>query len=187
MTRATRRADAPATEPADSVILARVATGDLAALGTLYDRYASQLLRFGRRVAGEHDAADVVQTVFLRVVALASTFDATAVSARPWLFAIVVKVAQEHRRSIRRWAAAMLGLAAQPRRQAPTIPEARSDLDYCLLKLSPPKRVVLILAEVEGFTCEEIAKMLSIPIGTVWTRLHHARRELRLSYAGDDE
>ena len=44
------------------------------------------------------------------------------------------------------------------------------------------KRTVLVLAEVEGFSCEELATMLSIPIGTVWTRLHHARRELRRFY-----
>jgi len=41
---------------------------------------------------------------------------------------------------------------------------------------------VLLLAEVEGFSCPEIAEMLDIPVGTVWTRLHHARRELRTTW-----
>jgi RNA polymerase sigma-70 factor (ECF subfamily) len=80
----------------------------------------------------------------------------------------------------------MLGLSAQPAKTAPTIPEMRADLDTCLSKLSLAKRSVLILAEVEGFTCDEIAAMLSLPIGTVWTRLHHARRGLRQSYEGDE-
>ena len=81
----------------------------------------------------------------------------------------------------------MLGLAAESQTRAASIPEARTDLDRCLRRLSPAKRSVLLLAEVEGFTCEEIAKMVSIPVGTVWTRLHHARRELRRSYAGDEK
>ena len=36
----------------------------------------------------------------------------------------------------------------------------------------------MLMAEVEGLTCEEIARALAIPVGTVWTRLHAARREL---------
>ena len=59
------------------------------------------------------------------------------------------------------------------------------DLDRGLQQMSEAKRVTLILAEVEGFSCEEIASLLGIPIGTVWTRLHHARRELR-HYCGDE-
>ena len=45
-----------------------------------------------------------------------------------------------------------------------------------------------VLAEVEGYTCEEIAEMLGVPVGTVWTRLHRARRDLRRFYgeASDD-
>jgi RNA polymerase sigma-70 factor (ECF subfamily) len=38
--------------------------------------------------------------------------------------------------------------------------------------------VVLLLAEVENMSCHEIAQALEIPVGTVWTRLHHARKEL---------
>jgi RNA polymerase sigma-70 factor (ECF subfamily) len=37
----------------------------------------------------------------------------------------------------------------------------------------------LLMSEVEGLTAEEIATALGIPVGTVWTRLHHARRDLR--------
>jgi RNA polymerase sigma-70 factor (ECF subfamily) len=43
------------------------------------------------------------------------------------------------------------------------------------------------MAEVEGLTCAEIAEALGIPIGTVWTRLHAARRELRRSLDLDGE
>ena len=77
-------------------------------------------------------------------------------------------------------------LATQPLRAAPEIADTRRDLEAGLAQLSSAKRSVLVLAEVEGFSCEEIAGMLEIPVGTVWTRLHHARRELR-RHQEDDE
>jgi RNA polymerase sigma-70 factor (ECF subfamily) len=57
--------------------------------------------------------------------------------------------------------------------------QARTDVERALLAITPPKRVTFLMAEVEGLTCPEIAQALGIPIGTVWTRLHAARRELR--------
>ena len=47
-----------------------------------------------------------------------------------------------------------------------------------LAEMSPAKRVVVLMA-AEQMTCQQIADELRIPIGTVWTRLHAARRELR--------
>jgi RNA polymerase sigma-70 factor (ECF subfamily) len=170
----------------DAAVLALIAEGDLGALGVLYDRYAAVLLRFARRVAGAQDATDIVQSAFLRVVVLARGYDVSVASARPWLYGIVVKIVSEHRRSVRRWTSALSRLASQPGRTPPTIPESRADLEACLARLSLAKRTVVILAEIEGFTSEEIAAMLSIPIGTVWTRLHHARRDLRRLYMGDE-
>ena len=48
-------------------------------------------------------------------------------------------------------------------------------------------RVTLLLAEVEGLSCPEIAAALEIPVGTVWTRLHKARSELRQLLDGSHE
>jgi RNA polymerase sigma-70 factor (ECF subfamily) len=160
-----------------------VASGDLGALGKLYDCYAPMLLRFARRLGAAEDAEDVVQNVFLRVVRLAAQFDTNVPSARAWLFAIAVRVVQERRRSLRRLTNAMKSFATQ-KQSSPTHLEgpATSDLTLCLSKLSLAKRSVLLLAEVEGFSCPEIAEMLDIPVGTVWTRLHHARRELRTTW-----
>ena len=99
--------------PHDGMLLARVAAGELGALGKIYDSYAPMLLRFARRLGAGMDAEDVVQGVFLRVVKLAPTFDPQAASARPWLFAITVRLVQERRRSLRRLASAMSALALQ--------------------------------------------------------------------------
>jgi RNA polymerase sigma factor (sigma-70 family) len=173
-----QRAVSVSLAPPDGEIVRRIAAGDLAALGMLYDRYADALLRFARR-ANQDEAEDIIQTVFLRVLRVAVSFDPASPSARAWLYAITARVVQERRRALRRWTAALLALGEQPVRKTRPVSDARHDLDAGLAHLSVAKRTVLLLAEVEGFSCEEIAGLLAIPIGTVWTRLHHARRELR--------
>src|SRR5262249_17444010 len=134
--------------PSDSSLLARVAEGDMSALGVLYDRYAAALLRFAQRIA-PREAEDGVQIVFLRVVKLAVTFERDAVSARPWLFAITSRVAQERKRALRRWTRALMRMSDQPPRPHGN-PDARRDLDRGLARLSMDKRTVLVLAEIEG-------------------------------------
>ncbi|MDB4971792.1 MAG: polymerase sigma-54 factor RpoN [Myxococcaceae bacterium] len=165
----------------DGALLARVAQGDVRALAKIYDQYATMMLRFARRLGAADEAEDVVQSVFLRVVRLSTGFDPSVASARPWLFAITMRVVQERRRSLRRLAAAMSALTAQKRSRSTASAPDSSDLERGLAKLSHAKRSVVLLAEVEGFSCDEIASMLQIPVGTVWTRLHHARRELRVA------
>jgi len=168
----------PAMDDADA--LARVARGDVGALGEVYDRHARSLLSFAARAVGRHHAEDIVQSTFVCAAKVASTYDARGASARSWLFGIAARLVQQRRRSFARLARALLrfDLAASSSPEG----EARNDLQKGLLRLSEAKRVVLLLAEVEGFTCEEIATMLEIPVGTVWTRLHHARREMRVFY-----
>jgi RNA polymerase sigma-70 factor (ECF subfamily) len=163
----------------DAQLLEQIGRGDLGALGELYDRHAAGLLAFLRRYSVDDDAEDLVQTVFLRVVNRAHSFDGRSASGRSWLFGIGIRVVQERRRSIRRLAS-MLGSVATWRLGYTRTPlTTRTDIERAVATLSEPKRAVLLLAEVEGFTCDEIAEMLEVPVGTVWTRLHHARKELR--------
>ncbi|MDB5217035.1 MAG: polymerase sigma-54 factor RpoN [Myxococcaceae bacterium] len=180
---------APATSVAaasnDADVLGRVGRGDVGALGELYDRHASALLGFATRCTSAQDAEDLVQTTFVRAARAAATFDGRAGSARSWLFGITAHLVQERRRSFARLARALLRFDVGAVTGAASSPpgEERNDLRKGLDRLTETKRVVLLLAEVEGFTCEEIATMLSVPVGTVWTRLHHARREMRAFYA----
>jgi RNA polymerase sigma-70 factor (ECF subfamily) len=66
---------------------------------------------------------------------------------------------------------------------------ARDELarvERAFAQLSDAKRSVLLMAEVEGMSCEEIAAALEIPVGTVWTRLHHARRHLSMALRAEE-
>jgi RNA polymerase sigma factor (sigma-70 family) len=168
----------------DADVLGRVGRGDVGALGELYDRHASALLGFATRCTNAQDAEDLVQATFVRAARSAARFDGRHASARSWLFGITAHLVQERRRSFARLARALLRLdvSGVTRTSTSQPDEERNDLRKGLDRLTESKRVVLLLAEVEGFTCEEIASMLAVPVGTVWTRLHHARREMRAFY-----
>lgn len=171
-------------EASDAGALERIASGDVSALGELYDRHARALLAFVSRAIGPADAEDVTHTVFVRAARLAGTYDGRSSSARSWLFGIAVKVLQERRRSFRRTVRALVRVRSTAPSATEPMFDARNDIEKALHSLSEAKRVVVLLADLEGFTCDEIARMLGIPVGTVWTRLHHARRELRNSIEG---
>jgi RNA polymerase sigma factor (sigma-70 family) len=163
---------------ADAAALARVASGEVDALGEVFDRHARALLAFAERAAGRRDADDVVQMTFVRAMRLAPRFDSTSETARPWLFGIAARVILEQRRAFARFARALVRFTSSEPERA-EVDTSSSDIERVLARLSAPKRVVVVLAEIEGYSCDEIASQLEIPVGTVWTRLHHARKELR--------
>lgn len=174
------RVVAPDEAPIDDArLLERVGSGERAALGELYDRYARAVYLFASRLVRDGSADDVVQQVFLRVARIAPAFDARAASAKPWLFGITVRVIREHTRASRRFAQLLSSVFdAGPRASFEPF-DRNDDLEKAFDRLTPVKREAILLADVEGFTCEEIATMLGVPVGTVHTRLHHARSELR--------
>jgi RNA polymerase sigma-70 factor (ECF subfamily) len=176
------RSDASATS-SDAELLARVAAGELAALGTLYDRHREPLRSFvARATCGHADADDLVHDAFLTAARIAARFDGRT-SARPWLIGIAARLVSRRARGLGRIPRILARLAwTGPQVSDPVeVLEARSALGVvapAVARMTTGKRVVLLMSELEGMTGPEIAEALEIPIGTVWTRLHHARREL---------
>jgi RNA polymerase sigma factor (sigma-70 family) len=173
-----------ATQPSDPDIMDRLAAGESGALGELYDRYRDRLRRFvARATSNADDVDDLVHATFLAAAASAARYDGRE-CARPWLIGIAVQQLRRRRQARGRFFAALnaaatlanVGRAAVDPRPAMA---ARGDVERALALISAPKRVALLMAEVEEMSCPEIAAALHIPIGTVWTRLHAARRELR--------
>ncbi|MGC4092760.1 MAG: RNA polymerase sigma factor [Polyangiaceae bacterium] len=179
----TRAANLPVPAPAtpDALLLARLAQGDIGALGELYDRHQQPLRRFlSRATCGHADVDDLVHATFLIAAESAARYDGRS-ACRPWLIGIAVRLVRRRRRSLYGFLSMLTSLGAT--RASSADPRAslheRTDVERALERLSEPKRVTLLLAEVEGLSCPEIAELLAIPVGTVWTRLHAARRELR--------
>ena len=98
----------PAETDSDTAALARVAQGDLTALGELYTRHAPALLRFAKHAVGGQAAEDLVQATFIKAVERASTYDGRSTSARGWLYGIAGRLSQERRRALGRFARALL-------------------------------------------------------------------------------
>ena len=169
-------ARALATET-DAQVLARIADGDLGALGALYDRHHASLRRFvARATSGGADVDDLVHITFLEAAESATRFDGRA-SARTWLIGIALNHVRRRRRAWSRFVE-ILGSLTRPEPVSPRH-ELRSDLDRALARLSEAKRTTFLLAELEELSGPEIAALLNVPVNTVWTRLHTARRELR--------
>jgi RNA polymerase sigma factor (sigma-70 family) len=177
----------------DADLLAAIGTGDLDALGRLFDRYAHELERYlGRLGVSAGDVDDLVQATFLEVVRAAERFD-SRYSARGWLFGVAVLMVRRHRRSVARALARIAAWSPTAREQAPPTPaellegdETTARLELALTQLSAKKREVFVLVTLEGMSGEETARVLRIPVKTVWTRLHHARLELRAALAEDE-
>jgi RNA polymerase sigma factor (sigma-70 family) len=160
----------------DRDVMARLSRKESAALATIYDRYSSRVLSFAKKAAGSSDAEDILQLTFERALKVASSWDARSNSALPWLLGIAARIMSERRRALSRLLAAAGKIFDAPTEHNADTSEVRSALN----QLAPNKRLVLVMAEVEGFTGEEIAHELHIPVGTVWTWLHAARKEMRL-------
>lgn len=182
MTQARRASIAPAAT--DQEALAALAGGDISALGTIYDRHRTSVVQFVARAVSNHaDVEDVVHATFMTAMKAAGSFDGRE-SCRPWLLGIAGRLVQRRRRTLLRFARAMGELMWHETRTAvdPAHQLGARDLvgrvSTGLQRLTEAKRVVLLLAEVENLSCHEIARALEIPVGTVWTRLHHARKEL---------
>jgi RNA polymerase sigma-70 factor (ECF subfamily) len=169
------------TPNSDPEILRQLAGGELGALGDLYERYHDVVRRFLARATGDaEDVDDLVHATFLGAAQSAGRYDGRP-SCRPWLMGIAAQLLRRRRQTFGRFMAVLASLrgvraaTADPR----LVMQARTDLDRALAGISEAKRVTIVMAEVEGLSCAEIAAALQIPVGTVWTRLHAARGELR--------
>src|SRR5689334_11347690 len=137
--------------------------------------HVSSLLRVACRLSRNRAAAeDLVQETMLRAWRARHQFQ-EGTNARAWLFRILFHQFCSEGRRVR----------AELNAIAPPAPDRTADVadtvevNQALAALSAEHRAVLLLAVVEGFTCQEISGILSVPIGTVMSRLSRARQALR--------
>lgn len=164
------------------MLVANVANGDRAALADLYDRYAARLLGFARWLGlRDSDAEDIVHDVFLEVWHSAGDYDSNRASVETWISVrLRSRVLDYWRRPAQSRTSATSDLESVA---APVDGALRIDrellLSSGLSRLSPCQRQVVILAFMEGFSYDEISQQLSIPFGTVKSRLQSALAKLR--------
>jgi RNA polymerase sigma-70 factor (ECF subfamily) len=155
-------------------------------LEDIYTRHADFVWRCLRRQGvPREDASDAIQEVFLTVHRTLAGFEGRS-SVRTWLFTICRSVARDRRaRAYRRLEVVRPSAtfdAVDARADAAARVEHNdrlSLLETILARLEPELRDVFVLYEIEDLTGEEIAEVLTLPLGTVYSRLHVARKEFR--------
>jgi RNA polymerase sigma-70 factor (ECF subfamily) len=171
----------PTTEELD--LIARCREGDRTALGEFYSRFRPDVARNIQRVLGpgRGDLEDVLQDVFIEAFRSLTRFRGDA-KLSTWLYRVCVNVALQRLRKVRRLAEVdderlADGVSEQtPERGLDA--QRRVKVIYRILdQLSPKKRIVFILHEIEGREPKEIAGIVGAPVLTVRTRLHYARKE----------
>jgi len=170
----------------DGRLISQIRQGNILALKALYEKYKGQVYRTALAVTRDRGAAeDILQDCFLKVYTYIDKLDGS-LPLSPWLHRVTVNLSYNWANKRRRWLRPLEEvidrLVAGPR----TLPESvleRGELQRVIQKaiasLSFEHRVVVVLFYLNGFSLNEIAYILDCPVGTVKSRLHYARRNLR--------
>jgi RNA polymerase sigma-70 factor (ECF subfamily) len=171
----------------DNELIASSLRGDTQAFGVLIHRYRKMVIGVAYRVCGNIELAeDMAQETFIRVWDKLSSFRPEG-NFRGWICRIAANLTID-----------------TLRRQKPTVDiekvvagstddgpervalkrERAAAVRAAILKLPPQTRTTLVLREYQGFSYQEIADALDVPLGTVKSRLSDARRRLKIELVG---
>ncbi len=150
--------------------------------------HLSSLYYFALQLTGdEEEAKDLVQEAYLKAMRFIHQYQ-EGTNAKAWLFTIlknqfINRYRQKQRQGASENLDQILSQLDGRLSVAPVVEqdhqEVKEAIEKALMQLSPQARAIIILADMEGFSYQEIAKILDIPIGTVRSRLHRARNQLR--------
>ena len=152
---------------------------------SVYGEWFQHVLRWSRALGGrEADLEDLAQEVFVVVRRKLEDFDGRNLAG--WLYKITKLTVRDHAR--RAWFRHLfvgrqhVELDELPEKKAgPELAfeqrENQQLLHRLLGRMSPTRRETFILFEVEGYSGEEISRLQGVPLNTVWTRLHHGRKD----------
>lgn len=165
----------------------------------LFHRYADDIHRYAARRLGTEAADDLMAETFVVAFQRRRRYDLSKPHARPWLYGIVTRLIGGHRRAeARRLRALSRVVSTAPGDEGGGEPLAervaarisaegtRGALSAALAKLPARHRDVLLVIAWGDLDYAEAAEALGIPVGTVRSRLHRARKKLREALGGSD-
>ena len=177
----------------DAQLIHDTLAGQSAAFGQLVRKYQDRLYHtLVHMVGSPEDALDIVQEAFVQAFLKLETFKRES-AFYTWLYRIAFNMAASHRR--RRKPTLSVEQARESSGSEPIDPELgpedsvqrderREQVRKAIAGLNEEHRAVLVLREIDGCRYEEIAEILDVPIGTVRSRLHRARLQLREELKG---
>jgi RNA polymerase sigma-70 factor, ECF subfamily len=190
---------APAEDPSDEILIARICADDNEALGLLFRRYARLVWTVGQRILRNNEEADdLLQDVFLFVRRKAAAFDSSKGTIRSFIVHITYQRAISHRRYLTcRHFYSPIDPETEsadhaPAPRGPSYDESleahfgREGLQRALADLSEEQRETLRLHFFEGYSLEEIAAQIGHSYGNVRHYLYRALEKLRRQVPGKD-
>ncbi len=172
----------------DSQLIEETLSGQSAAFGQLVLKYQDRLYNTVMHVSGNtEDSRDIVQDAFVQAYVKLSTFRGGS-AFYTWLYRIAFNVAISHKRKKRstlsiEQARETSGIEPKDNEVGPhgkrEVNERRGQVREAIAELNEEHRAVLVLREIDGCCYDTIAEILDVPIGTVRSRLHRARLQLR--------
>ena len=175
----------------EETLIAECLAGRVDAFGELIRPYQDRLYNVLFRVTGSReDAVELLQDALIRAYRNLGSFQGEA-SFYTWLYRVAMNLALTRKRRQKVRAVSTEGgengrpldISDDPERTSPgrelEAADRRRLVERAMASLDEPHRAILVLKEVEGLRYEEIARVLELPIGTVRSRLHRARADLR--------
>jgi len=171
----------------DRDLILELQAGELDALGDMYDRHRHLVYRTALAITCDPDmASDLLQEVFLRLHRFAERIDPSR-PLQPWLYRMTVNLSYTWIKRKSRWMRYINEMAeriiTERRPASPHILAERDEswrwVRQAILALPVQQRMVVVLYYINDLSLKEIAEILEIPVGTVKSRLHYARRVLK--------
>jgi RNA polymerase sigma-70 factor (ECF subfamily) len=178
------------TTPPDRELILQLQSGNLEALGDLYDRYRTQIFHTALAITHDQPAAeDILQECFLRMHRYAHKIDVN-LPLSPWLYRVTVNLSYTWAKRRKRFTFLPENLTrhlSDPRANPPEVfterMELRRRVQDAIDALPFSQKVVIVLYYLNELSLKEIAEILECPVGTVKSRLFHARSNLRKQIA----
>jgi RNA polymerase sigma-70 factor, ECF subfamily len=170
----------------DQYLVEQAKRGDREAFTSLAFELSDHLFAVAHRILRDFDAAgDALQVTLLRIWRdLPSLRDSSMVER--WSYRILIRACQDQLRQKRRRAPILEALPTPRTDPGPDIAVLlRDELDRAFRRLSTEQRAAIVLQYYRGLSLTEIADVLGVPVGTVRSRLHHAKRALRAAIEAD--
>ncbi|MBI5487181.1 MAG: RNA polymerase sigma factor [Deltaproteobacteria bacterium] len=175
-------------------LVGRCLTGDADAFRELYRTHRPHVARLVQRILGpDSEVEDVIQEAFIQIHRSLPSFQGSSLLST-WIHRVAVNVALQHIRRRKRQRSGPVTMVAEPPEPSSGDPAPEEDVLWrdrmrklyaALDTLSPKKRAVFVLHEIEGMSAEDIAKTMHAPLITVRTRLFYARKALYALLAAD--
>lgn len=173
-------------------LILRAKQGDVPAFETLYHRHKTALYRTALAISGDrHLAEEILQEAFLRVYRNLP-YMREDISLAPWLYRVTVNLTYDITARRRRGQTLLQRMAhwlpapiKSPEKHL-LEEETRTRVQQAINRLELKQRTTLVLYYLQGFSVGEIAEIMDVPVGTVKSRLHYARLNLRKEMLADE-